>query len=519
MGGPASHDAGLAQAPAGSVRTLPERVALAGLEEPAVAIVTASAANVAVLKGNRGKLTSVQLPSGKPIASFSSGSYADRGASLSPNGRLVALPVSNTGLKVLDSETGTVLWTTETYTDLHAWLPEAQALLLSQRGNGAPRLLDLRSGRAEPYSVPLQRLAWAVPMPGPAGRLVVGERRAAAIAEHSRASDGTLSVQMVRQWTLEGQGATATAPFVMTSGRKLIYLSGMDLGWLDLETGAKGVWTFSALGGHGYAKLDENTLYLDVRTPGVGSEGRLFDVEQASLRPAEGTSNEGLLLPLGGRDGFARRGHATMVIGSRVQPQGEPQPVDALIAQAQLAQQLAKLNVNAEQVAPTLPPQERARHLEDLLRRTTSERTTAVTPAGRPMLSGEVPAEAKVAMIGVYEPASTMRRPDGSRGGSIRVTVVPGKTPLVLVLSSYESVNWVIQDPSRRVSAVLHSGYNASQVVGAADATRVVKIGSGYAYKMDSPQYEQVRREVARYIANPVQSFQGGYKGQDFVVH
>jgi len=100
----------------------------------------------------------------------------------------------------------------------------------------------------------------------------------------------------------------------------------------------------------------------------------------------------------------------------------------------------------------------------------------------------------------------------------VRINILPGSTPLVLVLVSYEPVNWVINSNGRKLSKVLTSGYHDSTVIGAEDTT-VVKIGSKYAYKIDSNEYPVLKQDIARYISNPVQLFQGAYTGRDFSVN
>ena len=89
---------------------------------------------------------------------------------------------------------------------------------------------------------------------------------------------------------------------------------------------------------------------------------------------------------------------------------------------------------------------------------------------------------------------------------------------MVLALSSYEPVRWHIQNTSaRKIATILLSGYHESSVIGA-DNVKLLKIGSNYAYKLDSPEYERLKKDISRYVSNPVASFQGSYQGQDFTV-
>jgi hypothetical protein len=88
---------------------------------------------------------------------------------------------------------------------------------------------------------------------------------------------------------------------------------------------------------------------------------------------------------------------------------------------------------------------------------------------------------------------------------------------VVLALSSYEPVTWVINSNKRKISAILLSGYYESSVVGHGN-TQVLKIGGKYAYKIDSPEYLHLKQDIARYVSNPVQSFQGRYTAREFMV-
>ena len=136
-----------------------------------------------------------------------------------------------------------------------------------------------------------------------------------------------------------------------------------------------------------------------------------------------------------------------------------------------------------------------------------------------PLLSN-VPADSRVSVVGVYEAAITTSATTAgaNRIGGIRINVMPGNKPIVLVLTSYEPVRWTINAGTRKIAAILLSGYNESSVTGQGNA-QVLKIGSTHAYKMDSSEYARLKQDVGRYVANPIQSFQGGYKGQEFSVN
>lgn len=128
-----------------------------------------------------------------------------------------------------------------------------------------------------------------------------------------------------------------------------------------------------------------------------------------------------------------------------------------------------------------------------------------------------VPANADVRAVGVYEAA------DGSHGvgkaskpGSVRVFVSRSSRPIVLVLSSYEPVNWILQlQPGAKVSNVLLSSYHSSQAFGAKDA-RIDSIGTQHAYKRGSPDFEALDAQVRSLTGKRIGSFQGAYSGTSF---
>lgn len=524
------------------------RAVIATLPESAAGVVAARNANVIVLRGQRAKFMTVQVPNGKIINSFDAPAEAYRPQTLSPNGRVLAVPASNNALWMMDAETGATLWKTTKFSDVVAWLPEVGATVLNSTGNAAPMLLDHTKATMEPYPVTVQRPTWSVALAPATARYAVGNGRNVAIVDHARSAEGAVTVSLLKQMTLTGQGVTSSAPVLMGNGKKLVFVSMRDLGWLNIDTGAQGVWTTSFLGStlnNGPAKVSETAIYLDVNLPGTSTAARLFDIEKETISAVQGGDpNEGLLLSLAPRQGYFRRGSPAVVIGSEVVPEGEPQALEKIVNDAQLAQQLARMNAETQQQQmqqqqqqmqnpqlASLPPAVRERYIEHLLRQGRDPNQSAVAAAAaaaaikgpatgiKPLLT-DVPANAKVSFIGVYEAAVTTPTTagGGSRIGGIRVNVTPGSTPLVLVLTSYEPVRWTINASNRKISAILLSG-NAQSSVISPDNTQVLKIGPAYAYKMDGPEYARVKQDVARYVSNPVQAFQGGYKGQDFSVN
>jgi outer membrane protein assembly factor BamB len=493
----------------------------------------ARAANVAVISTDRGSFATVELPSGKVITTFPAVDRASSFASLplSANGRVMAMRASDGGgIKMVDVESGTVLWTTRRYGALLAWLPELDASIFTSRDNSAPILLDHRTGKSEPYAIPVARPTWATPMPGGSdGRLLIGDAQSALMIDNSRGPDGTIGAGVAKQWRLAAQGVTSYAPIVMAGGRKIVYLSVTDLAWLDLTTDQQGIWTTSVLNARGFARINETSLYIDSGGVG-GTRSWLFDIEKETVTPvARNSSDDALLLSLGVRDGYARRGFQALVIGTSVATEGEPTPLDKLIADRHLEQQLARLNQPAlAGIAPLTAPHGGMSEHSDLRARAAAAaaaHAAALAAAGREVPASvqssplmplqNVPANAHVSVVGVYEPRNR-RGAAAPDAGVVRVKIAASRVPLVLVLSNYESVEWRVQNEGRPIAAVLVSGYEPATVTGVQGKTIV--IGRTHAYKMTGAEFPQLRAEIARYVPNSVRLFQGTYAGAEFSI-
>ena len=532
----------LAKPPLVPVTELPAKALLPNYAEYTGHIAMAPAANVLAVKGPQ-KLSIVQLPGGKQLSSFAAPEQIYKAPTLSPNGRVLAVAVGSRNLRLFEVETGNVLWNTEEYSEVIAWLPQLEAAILQQAPSGAPQLLDIKNARIDPYPATEKRLTWALGTPDAKGKYLVGSHQTASQMEVIRAASGALEAAPIKQWRITGNGISST-PFLMADGSKLVFPSSQDLNWLDMASDQQGTWQLSALGAQGFTKLNEQSVLFDAHTSGgTPPTTRVLDITQSTVAVAKNLEpRDGNLISLAPRNGYLKRGGSAVIIGSAVELDA-PQALEPLVSEVLLARQLARINAQAAVSAPessntperqayidTLSRQVRAMNTASAIRDglprdvveairqgrgPNSSKDAAIAAAGVKPLLTDVPANAKVSVIGVYE--GTQSTP-GSRTGSVRVNVTPGNTPLVLVLSSYEPVRWTVNTGGRKISAILLSSYGESSVI-SPGALQILKIGSTYAYKMDSPEYGKLKQDVARYVANPVQSFQGSYKGQDFSVN
>lgn len=121
--------------------------------------------------------------------------------------------------------------------------------------------------------------------------------------------------------------------------------------------------------------------------------------------------------------------------------------------------------------------------------------------------------------VGVYEASEKVAQPGQSRStGKVVVNVRRTRLPMVLVLTSYEPVQWNLRmEPGAKLSLVLLGSYYPSTVVGA-DSTRVVQIGRTYAYKQEDPEFSALQRQVNQQTGRTISVFQGNYSGTSFSV-
>ena len=482
----------LAKPPLVPLADLPAKTALPDLGEPGGAVATATGANVMVFKSGQ-RFNVVELPGGKSINAFPVPDLSFKPTLLSANGRVLAVPLGSRNLRLFEVETGAVLWDTQAYAGLLAWLPQHQAALLTQSNTGQPYLLDLGSRRIEAFPWAEKQLAWALPTPTADGKYLLGNNATVALVELKR-QGGRLEAAPVKQWRLpENRSIQTGAIWLANEGRHFIYQTEQDLGWLDLQTDGQGAWAVSALGAHDFTKLnDQQILFSSAGGANSPPTPWALDIRQETVGVVK-DADEGAFMSLLPRAGYLRRGSAGMALGSAVTLE-EAQPLAQVLATAQKAMRSG------------LP-----RGAVDAIRR-------GQAAAAKPLLP-DVPAHARVSVVGVHDSAASTRVAGSQwQPGGVTVNVQPGATPLVLVLSSQEPVKWLVHTNGRKIEAVLIAGYQESNVYGTGE-TKVLKIGSRAVYRMDSPDYEPLKRDIAHYVANPVHSFQGSYRGQSFSVN
>lgn len=491
----------------------------------------ASQANVLLVRGSRnGTFASVEIPSGRTLATIpkvEAASYHQ--TSVSPNGRLAAVDMRSAGVMFLDMERGSKLWETKRFNGFFAWMPDVRAVLVRDANSGSPMLLDLETGRMEKYASAPKNLSWVTPANEKAA-LWLGSERAIFRVEHVRTKGG-VQATVTKEFRLsKTSGITSRPPTLVNQGNTLFFISNRDFGSLDLDTGQESVWNVADFLANRYAKLSETTLLVESYSSSGGVEMKtwVLDLVGQTLAPVDtsavAAARHGLLMAMTGRTGWIRRGHESTHLGDTVSA-GAPQPLAELHSAFNLERQMAKIETMERQEREM---SERAQLVSQDQKFRPSAAPTApiyVTPEPAPSPSSipqaGLPQNAHVEAVGVYQGTGTAGgvSSDGRKMGVVDVRVRRGSAPTILVLSSYEPVQWKIaMDPGARLAGVLLSGYHPSRVTGA-DAVRVLQMGRTHAYQRGSSEYNALDRQVRSWTGGQgIQIFQGRYEGGSYTV-
>ncbi|MEO8155106.1 MAG: hypothetical protein ABI605_18725 [Rhizobacter sp.] len=469
-------------------------------------------AGVAVLRDNAGDAAVVELPSGAVITKLPRMMTNAWSSRMSPNGRVLVVQDSSQGsVTFFDSATGYRLWDAPGIQSLLSWLPEVGGFVLAER-NGGTVLADGLTGALSPHPLAARNASFAATLPGSQTRTLIGTSHELVLMEHTRTASGLQASEVRRLRITSGSGITSGQPVPMQQGKLVVFTAHPNIGWLNLESGESGNFRTSPAFGATSAKLDESRLLVDsndLQNP-VQSNPWVFDITAQTVAPVDRAEMSGILIQTAERPGFMRRANEAWVADA-VQPTAEPVPLDQVAGEYEVQLQLAKLKALAQMEAA----QAAAATSSPSVSGQASNRAAGM--AG-PSLPG-LPRDAQVHMVGVYEGHNLSTSRTGPRQPqSIRVILRPTGKPVVLALSSYESVRWVLVNNGANIAAVLVSGYEPSTVTGASNAP-VLRSGSNYAYKAGSPEHMRWRQEIQQAVGPlDIRSFQGQYSGTEFLV-
>ncbi|MFD1123611.1 hypothetical protein ACFQ2T_13935 [Methylophilus flavus] len=311
----------------------------------------ASKAGVAVLRGNRNEFVSVEIPSGKKIASLPTMPEASQtDYSVSPNGRVLAVVVNSRDLRFIDSETGQDLWLAKGINQMYAWLPELQAALVRGNKSGnehsAVLLLDFKKGTINPYSTALRNQSWALNVSESPSRLLIGSYKDFSMIENTRTSEGITS-NVVKEFRIKSPSGSVSSltPTLMFNGKAIVFVTGRNVMLFDLETTNEKIWESGEIVGNNYAKFSEDSILVDGHSFLNFGTNKPFilNVKDSTLSPVETEEgSQGIIYELNGRTGFMRRGYQKLWVGDALQT-GRSVSLDEMIAGRKLEKQLKVL--------------------------------------------------------------------------------------------------------------------------------------------------------------------------------
>jgi hypothetical protein len=445
----------------------------------------------------------LEMRSGKSLRLITELPNLSAGLEVSPNGRVFSLPATEGGVLLYDLMAGDVLATYPDHRRLD-WI-DSRTAVLSRTNYTRSDLLDFDTGEVTPivgFQGGYDRMLTLPSQPGhfllanSAGSLAhyawtrTPELRGIALV------GGTQVPPMGIDWgTLRGD--------LTVDGRHLAQ-AGSDQ-FLVVNTATFQVQVHSLPDQLVLAAMplpDPDLVLLSLVVPRARQpEMRaIYSIGRRSYAPVE---DRVMLLggPLTGRTlRVGSMGTVVQSMGSAIRP--FPLPTDSVFygetAFQQYLQSLADVPTNSGRGIQAASP-------------------GGATPVNGPIQDLSV--GARVEAVGVYEPAGrTVSTGNARSPAAVQIIVRPADKPIVLVLCSYEPVEWMLQlMPGARLKAVLLSGYKQSTVVGAGDV-RVQDLGQVYAYQAGGPEYSRLQAEVRRWTGNSIEVFQGRYSGKVFLV-
>ncbi len=419
--------------------------------------------------------------------------------SVSPNGRLFVERVSDRIRRLRATEGGEVLVELP-HAQAIGWLGSRYLAVTEASADKYGYLLDLETAEEVPVPAKVPSSGYRfLPVPG-------NERRVNVLSSTSleqfevRAEAGRSVASLVAEKPgTAGQRFGAGDVQEADGGKRWLMRLDSELVLIDpvsLEVQRIGMPPALVRDASPSADAGRYLVKLELGSSSTANGHYLLDAAARTLARVQGVEREQELryFPAAGR--YVVMGPDNLQLLGTLQADA-PQTLDSAMAALQRESEKRKLNEADQQMLALMQ----------------SASITPDSPLFQQMRS------ARIEAVGVYEPR-VFSTAAGTREDSSPVDVVVRRSsrPLVLVLSSYRSVQWRLRlEPGARVEAVLHSGYEDSTVVGAGTA-RVLKIGTEYAYQGEGAAYQALQRQVARWTTRSIQQFQGSYQGSTFTV-
>jgi hypothetical protein len=523
----------------------------------------AEKAGIAVVQSSR-KYQVLDIATGATLATGENDGSPS--LSLSPNGRMFLTGRDNVA-EVRDSQSGELL---ASYPDVRPyqfhWVGDVGALYpvsrRAQGGTGAQAMfIHFDSGTESPLAFGSRGLDEVLAQPGKADQyLLVGSGR---LGEMVIERTGSVArARLVGESAFGEYGFSRNQVGLTADGKTFFGVANNLLQVLQLDTRSTLTLPFLPMRLQGAtATANPDQLLLSGIFPQLrrGYESWLYSIHDRTLAPVDRTQL------LGGRVVYVPSLHANVAIEeSKIVlldaiPAGAPVAVNDFLTQREsesaafVQAQAQGQGMEGDTVVPMMQDSTemaRARMLEKMQRESPNmdlsgarrlhnisdelwarakranelelqqQARAASTVRANPGPVADLGRNATIEAVGVYEAADGKRVPgrEGNRFGTVVVSVGRSAQPMILVLSSYEPVQWVLRlQPGAKLGAVLTGGYYPQEVIGAGDA-RVYKMGRYYAYKRGESNYFALDAEVARWTGKPIGVFQGEYSGTSFSV-
>lgn len=429
---------------------------------------------------------------------------------ISDNGRLLSLNQDQSTV-VLDLEHGKPLLRLDNVRGQRLfWVGQAGALYVPE-DERAPLFVDLLNDRESLIPTSINQVSALSPTPVPGRYALLGSNRHAAIDVTQDAQGWTARLaleaepaQSVGNWPRNNLTADASTYLGQQNGLALLDLRTLEVRKDDLDPLMVGMVVPTP---------DPDMVYLfgHVRSPsGIEHQALLYSPGKRTLAPArigKRLSSTVTYIPSIKRN--ALRDDFKLSLLDGLQASEAPIEADTYLRRLPVAD------------TPVLPAAMEGDLAAAMAMRAAllAETARGNIAAGSDQNLATLASIADIETIGVYEgegavhgAGSNVRTP-----GTVRVHVRRGR-PVILVLTSYEPVNWMITpEHGAKVLAVLHGGYHPSQIHGAGDA-RTIDLGSVYAYKRDDAGFHKLDAEVRQRSGKPVSRFQGAYNRGSFHV-
>lgn len=469
----------------------------------------ANSAPIAMLK-TQNSVNIIDLYSGQALSkqNITNGTMGQ----LSPNGRLYTAG-NGTGTRIYDAETGDQMGEFPSVNVQNFFWLDNRIALYYERGNqnvSTASMLDFTTGTTTSFDGINSEIIQIFPDTVKQGEYIVVLKQSALRIAVSNEANAKIIVKQVIPLSRSGwdrrAGTTSDGKSIFRSSQELEFISIADLQISKLDLKPFQLQTVAAT-------ADPNVLIITGRASATGGSRYLLALSQKTIAPIqESTIAPGRLVYIPSIKKNAIVSESRLVLLDKIDSNA-PQSVYQFVGEMTLAQSEYKLKM-FEQQQNALRQMQNSGSLSQLGH--PSAYSSQTFAQSKPeWADADSIKDASIQAVGIYQGKTV----GGSKNRPyIQIRVRPSSKPIVLVLSSYSAVRWIVT-PERgaRISTVLVSGYESSDVIGAGQA-RILRLGSDYAYERSSPQYQKLDDKVYRFLGRRIGTFQGLYEGENFSV-